>query len=699
MKKQLLSIFTILFCTTFSVAFSQAPGDIVIADQSRSITECEGKTVGLFVDAYAQSHKDLNYQWYFDGKIMSGETKPVLSFASIKTEQSGNYRCRITLIDNSETVWSKVIAVYALRPTSVTTEPNDITMTTFPENGSVALNFRAHVNGIPIEDAQNQQEYFKVQWYKVDEGGDIKLKDNNIYNGTATNRLSIKIISLVDTSYYYATIEGRCGIDTTRKVKVITNISDLVWVTQPVGLNVCENTTNAIKALAKTSINLPITYQWFKDGVKINDNDHMHGSSTKELVFDNMEVGDIGDYWVEAEVAQIGKKIVSLSAHVNVKKLPSIAKQPVDIETEPGVTALLFNMIVEESDEDTYITFYHDGVELEKEFKGTGIEYEVDNLQDTVAGKYWCIVRNSCGAISTDTITVSVWDLYWVEQPINYEVCEMGEATFVAEGGTKSSKFISYQWFHEDGTPVEDNDDITGAKATHLTFNTVHKEYGGKYYCVITLEGTNKTLTSNVVTLTVKLPPKIVKQPENGTYKDGDKNIMFQMLVQEDTNPTYITFYHYDNKINNWVVVEPEFEGFGIEYEDYANDNTAGRYFCKVRNSCGITYSDTITVNVTANTILTVSTLQLDNSNIVVYPNPASDFATAKVELQKPEHVVITLFNTISRNEIEIFDGNGNQGTNYFNMDIAGASLPSGMYIVKIQTGGVIKTGKLVIVK
>lgn len=192
MKKLCLLFILVLVVSNLSAQ------EIIITTQPVSLSQCVSEPASIFVIAESTKDAKLNFQWYKDSKIIKGENSPVLNFPSLQHNQSGLYSCRVSLEDGSESVDSRSASVYALRPTSISKEPEDIRFSNF--NGMVLLDFDAHINGMTIDEVIQKGEDVKIQWFRVDANMNIPIENDNIFSGTKTNKLSINLNTLPDTT-------------------------------------------------------------------------------------------------------------------------------------------------------------------------------------------------------------------------------------------------------------------------------------------------------------------------------------------------------------------------------------------------------------------------------------------------------------------------------------------------------------------
>ena len=338
--------------------------NIKIIEHPKSITECKGKSVTLSVDAQSDENFKLNYQWYKDDEIISGEITSILKFESINYENSGTYFCRIKSMGSDTNIDSHPAILYVLSSTSITKQPEDIQLSKNYEDSVVILSFNAHINGVTIEEAKSANEFVKINWFKIDNFNLLLLKDNDTYYGTKSNNLSIKLSNITDTNFYFAVIEGKCGNDTTRIVSVIKNSKEILLSVEINDLDACEGNIYSLKAETKTNIKKgKIEYRWFKDGMPLYYKPNLKGIFTDELIFNPILLEDKGKYSVEAQVKELNCKCSSNMINVKVNRAPELVCIRIDTlfydEIDPEYAFL--NVFYKYNTDSIHVDIYKNG--------------------------------------------------------------------------------------------------------------------------------------------------------------------------------------------------------------------------------------------------------------------------------------------------------------------------------------------------
>ncbi|MBO4545438.1 MAG: immunoglobulin domain-containing protein, partial [Verrucomicrobia bacterium] len=216
---------------------------------------------------------------------------------------------------------------------------------------------------------------------------------------------------------------------------------------------------------------------------------------------------------------------------VAVSTAPTIIAQPSDRTVTEGGSAQ-FSVGVIGTTSFNY-QWYKDGRAING---ATSDSYRIDEVDRSDAGNYFVIVSNEYGTATSEVALLTVNEGAAPEitvQPINKKV-KVGTNTGFS---VQASNATGYQWY-KNGVAIEE------ATSRFLELNNVSKEDEGEYFAV----ASNKsgTAASKVVTLTVMIPPVIIKQPESLSVLEGTE----AALSVEAENATGYQWYK-DNTIIN----------------------------------------------------------------------------------------------------------------------------------------------------
>jgi hypothetical protein len=649
--------FTVFFIfVTISILFTinnLLADNIKIIEQPKSITECQGKQVTLSVDAMSDENSKLNYQWYKDNKIIPNASTPFLTFESINYENSGTYFCRIKSLGSETSVDSHPAAMYVLIPTSITKQPEDIRFNDVFLDSNIILSFDAHINGMTIEEAISVNEYVKIDWFTIVDKSVYILNDDETFNGTKSNNLSIKLSKVKDTSYYFAVVEGKCGSDTTRIVCVIKNLKGFLLTINTQDITVCENEIISLKSETNTNLkNMKIEYRWYKEGKPLNYKGNLKGIFTDELIFDPIMLQDAGKYRIEAQIKELNYRILSNEVNVKVNSLPKIICIRIDtifsgmITINKAVLQIFYNY----HPDSMYIDLYKNGTII-KTFNPENLinstwwsknnvnEVGIYLDREDIYAKYWAVVRNSCGIYVSDTVSIiNDLNVFTNRDPWNQklELCSNQKAEFQYDFLAKK-KNIKYQWcILKDNTVqyIYNNQFIQGTNTNRLIFNQLTKEQSAIYFIeATTIDSNDKYMTyySPHYNLLVKSVPVIVKNPKDKKVVSGIADTIFTFnyeLAPEDSN--VINLYYLPSLSDKPKLIKTYgiMGGWNFKYEKKVSLSDDGYYFASITNgNCDTMFTDTVKVTV----VPTGSTTNIgensdEEQDFSIYPNPAKDY-------------------------------------------------------------------------
>ncbi len=378
----------------------------IILGTSQSKVMCLNSKASLQVEA---DGSNLKYQWYKDGAMMTdgngviGTNTELLRFDKVTQANSGTYYAVVSGDAVCSTVQSQSMSLYVATTTKVAypTKNTDIGFNKF--TSKVFLDFQLHIGGQIADESALHNYNIIIKWYKQQGPGipDLLIVNDDRYAGANSNVLSINKFTVVDGGAYFAKIWTVCG-DTISTPMFNVKEVKLDIAEEAVDQIVCENDNVKIKSIFVASVQGELTYQWFKDGVKLaNDNNHS-GVFTNELTISNIKPKDAGIYNVTATLVNQQELSLSDLAEVTVNPMPVIESQSTDQEVQ-STKSLTLNVVAKGGNL-TY-QWFKDGIAIESANADT---YTKDNVQVEDAGKYTCEVTNDCGMILSAEISVVV---------------------------------------------------------------------------------------------------------------------------------------------------------------------------------------------------------------------------------------------------------------------------------------------------
>ena len=697
------NIYGIVLFLIFVVNLSSQ--DIVITSHPESIKECAGNAAYLSVSAYSTSNYPLSFQWYKDNEILIGEKSPILLFPELQHFQSGTYFC---LISTSEykPIKSQYASLYVLRSSSITKQPKDVN--TNLSNGTISIDFDAHLNGFENDDNSQIIEYVSIQWYLIINGTKSRLNNGIIFNGVHSNILSINLGQLPDTSYFFAEVKGKCGIAQTRTASVIKNKS---YVNLEISaLEGCEGNIETIKAQITNTNNHKLEFQWYKDGKPIYYKENVKGIFSDELIFNPIKLLDAGKYKLEAKIKDMNYSAFSNEVDVTLCSKPEVIAIRIDTMTGSFINykQAIFHVFFKRSCNSKMNVYKNDSLivshKLDEiymsnydvpnpEYSGIGIiQFEKSDID----AKYSVLIYNDCGISQSDTITVrdNLNDFEGRDPLKQYrEFCEDDTTslrfyfTYVKPNNYKRD----YTW-SSDGRLDCNPEFYSGCRSNVLQFKKLRKVDNGMFYLKFSGNTTNIKKYDSIFigtgfVIKVKPKPDIKRQPISKNVQNEERDTLIYILFDNEPQlPISIELYYMANLSSTPRLIDKTEAEYGMWYR-YIKDVTysdAGYYYAKVNheNDCSARYSDTVKVTVVPKATTDISYLE-SNSDFLIQPNPASDFIMIQTSevLKTSEVSSLQIFDILG---VEVKDlspalsiGEG------VRIDVS--HLPAGVYFIKLS--------------
>ena len=243
---------------------------------------------------------------------------------------------------------------------------------------------------------------------------------------------------------------------------------------------------------------------------------------------------------------------------------PWIIEQPVSQTANPGQAATFKTVAV-----GTAYQWQFNGNDLAN---ATTSAYTVSSAAATNAGNYACLITGTNGVLSTTPAVLTVLaPPYIVTQPGSLVVTQNQDAAFSVTAVGYAP--LSYQW-QSNSSP------ISGATASNYTVTNAQPDDAGSY-CVV-IANLYGSITSDVATLTVLVPPSITLQPQSQTLLVG--NCALFSVAATGSTPLYYQWQWNGAPQTN-----------GIDLTNYTGC-VAGNYSVLVSNQAGVKLSDTATL-------------------------------------------------------------------------------------------------------
>ena len=408
---------------------------------------------------------ELQYQWYKNGAAIPAPlgTGASLTLTGIAESDLGVYS--FTAINHLGSVSSQLARLLFQVPPVIRFSPTDRTVV----EGSVMF-LALDVQGTDLV----------YQW----------SKDGVPISGAAGLVPSLALVPVreSDSGLYTVTVSNLAGSVTSAPAR-ITVVSTPRITAVPINRVVSVGTSVVLAALGSGG---GLAYQWTKDGVAIP------GPRGTAAVLDLgiVAVGDAGVYAVAA--SNLAGRASGVIATLTVIVPPVITAPPTGFEAREGAAAQLR---AEASGTGVTYRWTKDGAPIPAP-AGAAQTLIFDPLRAADAGLYAVTVSNAAGAVTSDSVVVSVVTRpVIVTQPASANV-RAGSA--VSLSGAASGVGLSYQWF-KDGVA------FPGARGTAptLSFSAVSALDAGEYVLRVTnLAG---TIPSDPAILTLIAEPVVLR--------------------------------------------------------------------------------------------------------------------------------------------------------------------------------------------
>jgi hypothetical protein len=400
-----------------------------ITDQPQSVVACVGSPVIIPIKTLGTVK---GYQWYKDGIPLADQTGPALVIPSALLNTAGTYWCVITgsSVCGTPTLTTQQAVVQIAIPTEITRNPTD-QLVAF--GATVTVEVEAQGTGLGTYGS------LVYRWYK----GGQELVDGPRISGAATSRLTIRDIRQSDLGDdYYVQVSGVCG--TVRSPNFAIVVPSVVITQQPQSDTVCAG--QPVQLTVQYVPNHPavtqaqIVFQWTRNGQPLSDGGNIFGARTATLRILSATPADDGDYQVVITVQPGGNQVLSQIARVAVLSTPAITRQP---QVGTICDGQPFQVSIEATGGGLHYQWQLDGQDVPG---ATAATIEVPQATMQLNGRVArCIVRNRCGEVSSQEITLVVQTPPTITQQPPQEVRiddgQTLELTVVAQGTG-----LQYQW-------------------------------------------------------------------------------------------------------------------------------------------------------------------------------------------------------------------------------------------------------------
>lgn len=487
------------------------PDTITIAKQPESLVAVyEGGSATFSVVVNVKKPEMLEYEWHKNGAVVTGgggrQSSYTLSNVSIDDDGTA-VQCWI--------IYGSQIAKSSqgiLQVQKIITDA--LTITLHPQSVSRPVGSSAvFIIGATAKDPSQ----IKYRWYKNGKA-DISVDGSK-------STYTIKNLTLEDdaavikciVTYESQMISSKEAILTV--TKIIDKENDAYISQQPhdIETTIGKDVTFSITVQAKEPD--LIGYQWYKNGVLIND------ASARKSMFTIKKVSLADNKSkIKCVITYIDYSVTSDEVTLTVREYVDtsleIISQPSDMERFAGSTAVFAVKATAKEPEKITYQWYKNGVPL-LSIRGKRPTYTMTNLTLTDNNtKIKCDVFYYTTTIALPEVTLIVYkkevdvpddSLKILEQPRDVSVQKGNNAAFSVSASAKNQDLIKYKWYKNDSLVP----DLNEKSPTYIISSASKIDNGSKIKCVVSYN--TQSITTREALLSVSdIVPKDEAPPEEG---------------------------------------------------------------------------------------------------------------------------------------------------------------------------------------
>ena len=336
----------------------------------------------------------------------------------------------------------------------------------------------------------------------------------------------------------------------------------------------------------------PLSYQWF-----FNATNALGNATNSSLLLSGVQKAQAGSYLVI--VGSSAGAVTSAVAVLTVVIPPSIALPPSSLVFTQGASATF--TVLASGDAPLSYQWRFNGNNLSGAISSN---YTIASAQATNSGNYDVVVSNNSGSVTSQVASLTVLvPASIAQQPISLTVTQASSASFSVTAAGDAP--LSYQWRFN-------GNNISSATASNYAIASAQVTNAGSYAVVVS--NSVGSVTSQVATLTVLVPPSIAQQPVSLILTQGS-SASFSVTANGDSPLSYQWRYNSGNLSNanssNYSI--PSVQGFN-----------GGLYDVVVSNSSG-----TVTSSVASLTVRLPPSISLQPMSLVVTQGQNASFSVA----------------------------------------------------------------------
>ena len=505
-----------------------------ITDQTGNGEICLGNPFNIGV--IASGTKPLSYQWFLNDSIIA-QSDSAFTIEQVTSGDAGKYYSNVS---NTCGNISSEIAVL-----TVDSIPQ---ITLQPLGGEVCQgdSIRFDVNSVgtlPI----------LFHWF---------LNGNPLIGDTLSSLL-VKDLLPSDAGSYTCVVYNTCGAVTTNSATLIIDTPPFITSQTTEGQGICQG-DSVILYVSATGKNL--TFQWY------NVNELIVGAV--DSVYYALTSGNY--YCIISGTCK--PEAVSESVAISVVIPPVITVQPKDLQLCDGSEAIFS---VKASGTPLFYQWYFNGDTIHLANDSTFTIPQVTYPDD--AGKYSCVVHNSCGSVTSEAATLVLDTQMEITSDLTLtpkELCIGGPATFsITATGTN----LLYQWIKDHSVFLNTSSNVYAVDS--VTANDAGVYSVGIYNSCASVQGELMSIND---TLKIDISPSITVQPVGKESCDGS-----MIVFSVSANGTPLSYQWLFNGTALPIANDSTYTIPQITYPDDAGD-----YSCIVFNACGSVTSNAATLTI-----------------------------------------------------------------------------------------------------